>query len=205
MRRLDELRDAYQDHLFLSGFNEDEDSIDALGERAYNRTVRNSTERSASAEKQEARPVFDRVWRAWVKAETGWSDEVVSYIDTVEQARIYMNAGLKEVNVNGRICLVREIDWDYVDKKTGMTNRQLVVVKHRSPIDAKTGEIIVLHHMGQWYDAPFAELTINSEHSDGNHKTLHPKNKDSWRLDEGLEAQYNKERRQHWKVRCEVK
>ncbi len=138
--------------------------------------------------------------RAELKEETGWSDEVVDSIDTFEQAEIYKNADLHEDNINGRECLVKEIDYDYVDEKTGMTNRERMA-KGRSPYDAKTGEKIELHHMGQEYDAPFAELTENSEHGDGNHSILHPRTEDSWRNDKTLEAQYSKEKREHWKTK----
>lgn len=140
--------------------------------------------------------------RVQLKEETGWSDEVVDCIDTSEQADIYKNAGLHEENINGRECLVKEIDYDYIDEKTGMTNRELMA-KGRSPYDAKTGEKIELHHMGQQYDAPFAELTEKSEHGDGNHSILHPKTEGSWRNNETLEAQYNKEKREYWKTRSE--
>lgn len=95
---------------------------------------------------------------------------------------------------------MKDIDYDYVDEKTGMTNRELMA-KGRSPIDAKTGEKIELHHIGQDHDSPFAELVENSEHGDGNHSTLHPKTEGSWRNDPELEKQYAKERRDHWKAR----
>lgn len=142
--------------------------------------------------------------RAALKVETGWSNEIVDSIETVEQANIYKNADLHEETINGRKCLVKEIDYDYVDEKTGMTNRELMA-KGRSPYDAKTGEKIELHHMGQNFDAPLAELTENSEHGDGNHSTLHSKTEGSWRNDETLDAQYRKEKREHWQTRSEVK
>lgn len=138
--------------------------------------------------------------RAKLKEETGWSDEVVDRIETPEQAEIYKNADLYQETVDGRECLVKEIDYDYVDEKTGKTNRQLMALG-RSPIDSKTGEKIELHHIGQDFDSPFAELAENSEHGDGNHSTLHPRTEGSWRNDSELEKQYNKERREHWKAR----
>lgn len=179
---------------------EDSDSIDAELDKKYNAYI---DESSKDAEKAEAKQgELSDTSRAELKEETGWSDEVVDSIDTFEQAEIYKNADLHEENINGRECLVKEIDYDYVDEKTGKTNRELMA-KGRSPYDAKTGEKIELHHMGQEYDAPFAELTENSEHGDGNHSVLHPRTEGSWRNDEGLEAQYNKEKREHWKTRSE--
>ena len=87
-----------------------------------------------------------------------------------------------------------------IDEKTGMTNKELME-KGRSPIDSKTGEKIELHHMGQDYDSPFAELDENSEHGDGNHKVLHPKTDNSWRNDKDLKNRYQTDRKKHWKQR----
>lgn len=137
-----------------------------------------------------------------LKLETGWSEEVISQIDNRKQADIYKNAGLQEKTVNGRECLVKDIDYDYVDEKTGKTNRELMAMG-RSPYDAKTGERIELHHMGQKSGGSFAELRENSEHGNGNHAVLHPKTEGSWRREESMEAQYAREKREHWKARSE--
>ncbi|MGI6355575.1 MAG: HNH/ENDO VII family nuclease [Lentisphaeria bacterium] len=83
-----------------------------------------------------------------------------------------------------------------------MTNRELME-KGRSPIDPKTGEKIELHHMGQKSDAPFAELTENTEHGGQNHGTLHPKRSDSWRNVEGAKENYATEKTNHWKTRAQ--
>lgn len=137
-----------------------------------------------------------------IKEETGWSDEIIDAIENMDQYEIYKNADLHEAEVNGRKCLLKDIDLDYVDPDTGMTNRELME-KGRSPIDAKTGEKIELHHMGQDFDGPFAELTENSEHGDGNHKTLHGKMEDSWRNNPEQKNQYQTEKRNHWKTRAQ--
>ena len=119
----------------------------------------------------------------------------------MEQYEIYKNAELVEADINGRKVLIKkDIDLDYKDPKTGETNRERME-KGRSPIYSKTGEKIELHHMGQEFDSPFAELLENSEHGDGNHKTLHPKDKDSFRNDKEKEIEYNKQKAEHWKTR----
>lgn len=140
--------------------------------------------------------------KAKIKEETGWSDEIIDNIDSMEQYEIYKNANLHEVEIDGKKCLVKDIDMDYVDPKTGLTNRELME-KGRAPIDAKTGEKIELHHMGQNKDGPFAELCENSEHGDGNHGTLHPKTDGSWRNESGANEKYNNERAGHWKARAQ--
>lgn len=138
-----------------------------------------------------------------IKKETGWSDEIIDHIENMEQYEIYKNADLHEAEINGKKCLVKNIDMDYVDPKTGLTNRELMQ-KGRSPIDSKTGEKIELHHMGQDKDGPFAELCENSEHGDGNHSILHPKTDGSWRNEDGANANYDKiERPNHWKARAQ--
>ncbi len=137
-----------------------------------------------------------------IKEETGWSDEIIDAIKNMDQYEVYKNADLHEAEVNGRKCLLKDIDPDYVDPKTGKTNRELMA-EGKSPIDSKTGEKIELHHMGQDFDGPFAELTENSEHGDGNHKTLHTSNEGSWRNDPDQKNQYQREKAQHWKTRAQ--
>lgn len=152
-----------------------------------------------SSEKSEL-SIIDRIK---IKLETGWSDKIIDCIKNMDQYEIYKKADLHEVIIDGRHCLIKNIDMDYVDPKTGKTNRELME-DGKSPIDAKTGEKIELHHMGQNYDSPFAELCENSEHGDGNHQVLHTKNGESWRNDPKLNNQYkNVDKPNHWKARVE--
>lgn len=133
-----------------------------------------------------------------IKKETNWSDEIIDHIENMEQYEIYKKADLHEEDIDGRKCLVKNIDMDYVDPKTGLTNRERMK-NGMPPIDSKTGEKIELHHMGQEADSPFAELCENSEHGDGNHSTLHPKTGESWRQDSKLKNHYNNvEKPNHW-------
>ncbi|MEI3305619.1 MAG: HNH/ENDO VII family nuclease [Dysosmobacter sp.] len=120
----------------------------------------------------------------------------------MEQYEVYKNAGLHEAEINGRKCLIKDIDMDYVDPKTGLTNRELME-KGRPPIDAKTGETIQLHHMGQDFNSPFAELCANSEHGDGKDAILHDKKAESRRQDTEKKNKYNNvQRPNHWKARA---
>ena len=138
-----------------------------------------------------------------VKSEMGWSDDIINSIENMDQYEVYKNASLNEKEIDGRPCLVKEINWDYVDPKTGFTNRELAA-KGRTPIDVNTGEKIELHHMGQEYFAPFAELCENSEHGDGKHRILHPKMENSWRNDPELEKKYsNVDKPNHWRERSQ--
>lgn len=142
--------------------------------------------------------------RLRIKEETGWSNEVIDYIESMKQYEIYYNADLHEEEINGRRCLIKTIDMDYVDPKTGMTNRERLSHSPQplSPIDAKTGEKIELHHMGQDFDGPFAELCENSEHGDGNHLVLHDQNSESWRRDPEKKREYQSQKNAHWSIRA---
>ena len=136
-----------------------------------------------------------------IKEETGWSDGIVNYIDSMDQYRIYKEANLQEVVINGRECLVKNIDLNYKDPKTGMNNSERMV-KGLAPIDSKSGEKITIHHMMQDFNGPFAELCENSEHGDGNDLILHPKQGESWRSDPEKKNEYQKQRIEHWRSRA---
>ena len=141
-----------------------------------------------------------------IKKETNWSDKIIDAIKNIAQYDIYKDADLVETEINGRPCLVKkDLDLDYVSPKTiddahpnGLSNRELME-DGKSPYDSKTDERIELHHMGQEYDSPLAELCENSEHGDGKHGTLHDGDKPSWRQDPKLKNQYNNvDKPNHW-------
>ena len=119
----------------------------------------------------------------------------------MDELEVYKAAGLKESIVDGRTCLIRDdIDLDYVDPKTGKTNRELMA-KGRAPFDKETGEKLELHHIGQDYDSPLAELTADSQHGQ-HYSTLHTKTGESWRQDSQKDNHYNGvQRPNHWKAR----
>jgi len=134
--------------------------------------------------------------------ETGWPPEVADCIESMEQYEIYKEAKLHYAEIDGRPCLIKDIDMDYVDPKSGLTNRELME-KGRSPIDTATGEKIELHHMGQDFNSPFAELCENSEHGDGKDGILHDKKVESWRNDPAKLNEYNNHQRpEHWEARA---
>ena len=116
----------------------------------------------------------------------------------MDQYAVYKKAGLHYAVVNGRQCLVvKNIDLEYVDHELGLLNSELLK-KGQAPYDSKTGKRIVIHHMRQEHNAPFAELT-EDEHKDS---TLHKHNDDpSWRNNTTLDKKYNTERNNHYKER----
>lgn len=126
---------------------------------------------------------------------TGWSDEILDSIESRAEAEIYMKAGLKEAEINGKKCLIRDdIDLEQGDED-GITNRERME-RGRPPI-TKDGEEVELHHIGQKQNSPLAELTIEQHRGVGNDTILHNKTKET-EIDRN---EFGKERRDHWKGR----
>ncbi len=176
-----------------SEVNIDETAMDKSGEENTDKEGKDKSDESNQNGKEELKEYLEK--------ESPYSPEVNKYISSSEELQVYKDAGLVEKAVDGRTCLIREdLDLDYVDKQSGLTNAELIA-KGRSPYDAKTGERIELHHIGQDFNAPLAELKSVSEH-DLYSKTLHKSEVDSWRRDPEKVSQYSAQRQAHWKSRA---
>lgn len=126
---------------------------------------------------------------------TEWSDDILDSIGSVEEAEIYIDAGLKETEINGKNCLIFEdIDPNQEDED-GISNRERMQ-RGRPPLN-KNGEEIELHHIGQKQTSPLAELTMEEHRGAGNDTILHDKTKET-EIDRN---EFCKERRDHWKNR----
>lgn len=153
----------------------------------------NNSEDGEADEKQEGLTDEEK---AKIKEETGWSDEIIDAIGSMEEYEIYKNAGLVEAEIDGKKCLVRnDIDWDQKDAM-GRTNRERAE-QGLSPIN-KDGKVIELHHIGQHADSPLAELTTEEHRGKGNDIILHNKTKES----EIDRQAFAKERNEHWEARA---
>jgi len=144
--------------------------------------------------------------KAKIKDETGWSDEIIDNIHNMEQYEILKNAGLKEVEINDRTCLIKEnIDLDFTDAD-GISNRDRIA-RGLAPLDSKTGKPLELHHLGQKADSPLVELTIE-EHRTGEYEDG-KKNQSLWHDNmqetdvHGEGNSWLQERKAHWKYRSE--
>lgn len=144
--------------------------------------------------------------KAKIKEETNWSDEIIENIRNMKQYEILRNAGLKEVEINGRKCLIKEnIDLDYKDAD-GISNRDRIV-RGLAPLDSGTGKPIELHHLGQKADSPLVELTVEehrtgvSEEGTKNQSIWHDNAKETEVHGEG--NNWGKERLEHWKTRSQ--
>lgn len=145
------------------------------------------------------------VEKAKIKEETGWSDEIIDNIKNMKQYEVLKNARLKEVEINGRKCLIKEnIDLDYTDED-GVSNRDRMA-RGLAPLDSKTGKPIELHHLGQKADSPLVELT-EEEHRTGEYEDG-KKNQSLWH-DNTVETEvhgegnnWDQERKAYWKERA---
>ncbi|WP_339246347.1 HNH/ENDO VII family nuclease [Paenibacillus sp. FSL R10-2796] len=132
-----------------------------------------------------------------IKEETGWSDEIIDAIGSMEEYEIYKKAGLQEAEVNGRKCLIREdINPDYEDED-GISNSERMK-RGLSPL-TESGEVIELHHIGQKADSPLAELSKSEHRGGGNDTILHDKSKET--EVHGPGSIWKSEKTQHWKAR----
>lgn len=165
--------------------------------------VNDSAEKEVSEDKNEG---LTEEEKAKIKEETGWSDEIIENIQNMKQYEILKNAGLVEVEINGRKCLIKEnIDLDYTDED-GVSNRDRIA-RGLAPLDSKTGKPIELHHLGQKADSPLVELT-EEEHRTGEYEDG-KKNQSLWH-DRSVETEvhgegntWDQERKAHWKARSE--
>lgn len=135
--------------------------------------------------------------KAKIKELTGWSDEILDAIGSMEEAEVYMKARLKEIEINGKKCLIRDdIDWKQTDEM-GRTNQERAE-QGLSPI-TKDGKTVELHHIGQHADSPLAELTTEEHRGKGNDTILHDKTKES----EIDRRAFANERSSHWEARAQ--
>lgn len=128
-----------------------------------------------------------------------YSVDITSHIHIYKELRLYYSLQLQESYIT-RPCLVKDIDFDLWISAEKCTNLELMQ-KGKSPyaFDAPEGRI-ELHHIGQDYNAPFVELTLE-EHND-NSQLLHYSRKESWRSNKSLSSAFETERISYWKRRA---
>ena len=130
-----------------------------------------------------------------------FTQHINCYIHSVKELRVYQQFKLKEAVVT-RPALIMDIDLNYYTP-TGETNAQRLS-KGLAPYDPATGSVIDLHHIGQQYDSPFAELPHCVHNAPGTNSVLHHVKTPSWRHDPMLVKGYLKEMSKYWKLRGEV-
>ena len=136
-----------------------------------------------------------------IAADSPYSEVLNKAFSGYGEFRYLLSLGLQEAIVTRR-ALIRDINFDLYITDKKQTNRQLMS-KGLSPYAEDDPEsAIVLHHIGQTEDGPFAELTATEHAQDGNSKLLHRSEEDSWRRHLEKDKAYMAERANYWKKRA---
>ena len=96
-----------------------------------------------------------------IKERTGWSDDIVRFLRSREEAEIYIRAGLVERRIGGRAALVRnDIDWRAFNCRHKWLKRKLAnwdkwkdynnadLIGEGWPPRDSNGDPYELHHIG---------------------------------------------------------
>ena len=101
---------------------------------------------------------------AAIQMQTGYPTEVISQFHSVEEFKVFQEAGLKAQMINGKLALVRkDIDLYNIVDERGRNNlaRMQEVLSPIGIDDAGNVFKYELHHIGQESDATLAILTTN--------------------------------------------
>ena len=144
-----------------------------------------------------------------IKERTGWSDAIVRFLHSREEAEVYIKAGLVERRIGGRAALVRkDIDWrafncrlewlkeKFADWDKWQDYNNADLIGEGWPPRDSNGDPYELHHIGQQQDSPFAELTWQEHMGDGNNAILHPNRESA--IDR---QQFDAEKSHYWQDR----
>ena len=139
--------------------------------------------------------------RKQIYADSPYSNDVNKFFSGYDEFAYMVSLGLREEEIT-RISLIRDIDLNLFVTEKNKTNRELMLQGCAPYASDNKDDFIILHHIGQKSDAPFAELT-NAEHTKfGNNKLLHQSDEESWRNDSDTEDAFLVERQQYWKQRA---
>lgn len=178
-----------------SFFKADNSHLEALETSFEHREILDIKESRTEIEVTEKTILTERD-KLQIKEETGWSDEIVEAIGCTQEYEIYKNAGLQEVEINGKKCLSQPmIDMEQKDSM-GRSNKERMELG-LAPLN-KENKTIELHHIGQHSDSPLAELTMEQHRGKGNDTILHDKTKES-EIDRN---KFNIEKANYWKCRA---
>ena len=148
----------------------------------------------STAKKAEQRKAIDSV--------SPYSKEINKAIYKYNEFLLYYSLRLQEAFVT-RPALIKEIDFDMWVSCEGKTNQQLIQEGFAPyAYDTEDGKIEI-HHIGQNFEAPFAELTVAEHKMYGNSSVLHEFNTDSWRQDKKKTSDFILERHEYWRKRLE--
>ncbi len=133
---------------------------------------------------------------AVIQKESGYPLDVIAQMKSMDEYKVYQDAGLKAQMINGKIALVQDINLDFVSELPNgemATNLERMVLGY-APIDPATGKTLQLHHIGQKADATLAVL--NEAQHQGNAAILNTAGK----VSEIDRPGFDGVRREFWKA-----
>lgn len=136
-----------------------------------------------------------------IRQKSPFSSRINEYIRSGKELDLYLNMGHREFFIS-RPALIFDIAPFF--SAPGKENNLDRMLSGKPPYDAQTGSVIDLHHIGQQYEAPFAELPHIVHDAAGINSMLHPSRRPSWRQDPKLVSEHNKEVAQYWTIRGEL-
>ena len=143
----------------------------------------------------------ERTQRKIIEESSPFSAEITKAFGCYDECRYILSLGLREAHVTRR-SLIREIDLDLYVTEMQRTNLELMR-QGLSPYTKDSKDCyIILHHIGQDFDAPFAELSAEEHAKFGNSKLLHTSKEESWRRDPQKENAFAAEKAAYWKKRA---
>ncbi|MGX8687789.1 MAG: HNH/ENDO VII family nuclease [bacterium] len=106
---------------------------------------------------------------ALIQKESGYPAEVIRQLRNMDEYDVYKKtAKLSPRMVDNKLALVKDIDLNYVDPDTGLTNLERMK-KGLAALDPATGMAYELHHIGQNMDSTLAVLTQAEHDMEGLH------------------------------------
>lgn len=136
-----------------------------------------------------------------INNESPYSAEINNAFSGYDEFNHLHSIGLKEAIVT-RKSLIRDIDLDLFVTCKQKTNRELMLEGASPYASDNENDYIIIHHIGQNFDAPFAELTFSEHALFGNSKLLHDSKVESWRSNAKKENDFISERITYWKRRA---
>lgn len=97
--------------------------------------------------------------------------DVIKQFSNMEQYEVCKNAGLTADMINGKTALIRNIDLNFVDEATGLTN--LERMQQGLAAFDPSGKAYELHHIGQHADSTLAILTQEEHRLGDSYKIWH--------------------------------
>ncbi len=139
--------------------------------------------------------------REQIKRDSPFSAQINQAFAGYEEFAYLVSLGLTEAEVTRR-SLIRSIDFNLYISSKRRTNYELMQQGLSPYAEDDPNSYIVLHHIGQGADAPFAELTATEHTQCGNAKILHSNIVDSWRRNPEQDKSYMTEKSAYWKKRA---